>query len=120
MNQTQTNYLTAKAAYETLIAEVNKRTQPHMYLLDEGKIDEFVDLEMQAGSELHVTEIWNLMIDAKNALMAWGYEAVKTRPEYKSNAADLDKVFQTAMSRRLPHITEKVVDLVLRLDESTL
>ncbi len=117
MNQIQRNYLKAKAMHEAICEECSHLMEPHRHLLDEGKISEYVDIDMQANEDMGETEAHNTLMEAKDALMKWGYEVAKSHPNYARNAADIDHVYEVAASRRMPSITEKYVTLCLQLTQ---
>ena len=53
-------------------------------------------------------------MDAEKALIDWGYTVVRTLPEYKQNAKDIQRLMEVA--ERSPELRDRMINLTMRLD----
>ena len=68
MNSTQKAYMTAKTAYEIMIAEKTARLTPFAHLLDsDSGIEEYTDIEITVSDELKSDELYTALRAADSA-----------------------------------------------------
>ena len=113
MNSTQKAYMTAKTAYEIMIAEKTARLTPFAHLLDsDSGIEEYTDIEITVSDELKSDELYTALRAADYKMIDWAYSRVMVLGEAKARATDLQKVYS---KRYLPSIRKQLVDLSFRL-----
>jgi len=85
-------YILAKARFKAIEEERNRRLQKFQRLLEEGRIDEFVDKEMEIERELGYWEAYGRYKMAAEKLVDLGFERI--RPFLRKEQAEQLKVLE--------------------------
>lgn len=115
----QTQYLAAKYRYDTIQDAVKALMQPHEALAENDEtLEEYCLIEEGFCSTLGAYEASQELRIARDALIAWGHEAVKGCKEYTQHQAMLAEMFSKV--QRHPAIRERLVALLLKIDASSI
>lgn len=122
LHQVQLNYIASKLAFDIANEEADRRLKPYEHLLaqdtDEA-IDRFTDLECDIEDELGVWRLFDELKAAENALIAWAVGQLKGQPEAAPHLADIEAVYQAAVTPGQPAVRARVIDLCIALDSES-
>ena len=116
MNETQKTYLLAKAAFEAA-QEAARREKPPFSgrgATDE-EIEAYIEIEMEIEDRHGVWELFDLMLEARDAMLAWAKAKVARDCAAEPRLDEALSVFDRA--RKYPAIMDKLIDAALRLKD---
>lgn len=115
MSQAQYTYAMAKAAFDTIDAEYNRRAdelKAGLDFTDDAAPDRYGDTLIAMQEELGLSKAWNLLREAEDLLLDWAREETKKSPMFNQHPEVLEAFGERG--RRHPH-RKTLVDICFKM-----
>lgn len=115
ISNVQQAYMTAKARYDSLCTELAELMGEAPET--EEEIDRYIEEEAEICKALGISEAYDALHQAEDALIAWGHEVAIQDRRYQAYATQLERLFKAVTTNIVYRC--KVIDLCLRLDANS-